>query len=510
MSEAAVEARDAHGSVLAGTPLGERLRRYWVPFLPADFLERQQARRVRLLGEDLVAYRDRAGRHGLIGDRCAHRGVSLEWGQAADLGLRCPYHGWCFDQSGQCVDIPLEGLVVRDHVRIRAHEVTAVGGLLFAFLGEETPPPTPDLPLLGAAAGELRVTELSENWTHALERIDASSGGGLSAARRSAFEESTGGFRWQRGDEGSACSWTATLPFFASGDEGDRLRAVVPIDDDTSLLIEFRVAEPKGPARSRTRAVVDSVVDRRTHVEAIAPGEDALGNTWLVRLDPRPGQLPRDLAAAARHWPVDDQLGPIADLSTVSPDSAPSPSTEKALEELVVVHLPIWLAAVGTAELATSMHSADVRDTALEGLLEDAAAAAHEALLERYGLHQREPWSAAWAYVWNAESSQRWGASRDRAFAEAWALTWRSAAAALRAGGTRARYLQVVSAGEASSRLATTAYLACRDAARARCWSAAWEIAWGAATAEVRDEEAGPLPETLTVLDEVVAHLVRG
>ncbi|HET9731490.1 MAG TPA: Rieske 2Fe-2S domain-containing protein, partial [Acidimicrobiales bacterium] len=76
-----------------GTPMGELMRRYWQPFLPAAKLDENPVQKVRLLGEDLVCYRDLSGRVGLVGQRCAHRLVSLEFGIPDESGLRCPYHG---------------------------------------------------------------------------------------------------------------------------------------------------------------------------------------------------------------------------------------------------------------------------------------------------------------------------------------------------------------------------------------------------------------------------------
>ena len=151
--------------------MGEALRRHWLPVLASDVLSRQNARRVRLLGEDLVCYRDRSGVYGLIGDRCPHRGVSLEWGVAAEVGLRCPYHGWCFDASGHCVDIPLEGLITRDYVTIRAHPVEERGGMLFAYLGEGSPPELPHLPELDdpQLLRLFRFATVDGNWLDLLE-----------------------------------------------------------------------------------------------------------------------------------------------------------------------------------------------------------------------------------------------------------------------------------------------------------------------------------------------------
>ena len=127
-----------------GAVLGDRLRRHWVPVLPVGLLERQHSRRVKVLGEDLVCYRDLAGTIGLIGDRCPHRFVSLEWGVAAEEGLRCPYHGWCFDETGQCIDIPIGGVDMFKDVALAGYPVTEVGGVLFAFLGDREAPPRPE------------------------------------------------------------------------------------------------------------------------------------------------------------------------------------------------------------------------------------------------------------------------------------------------------------------------------------------------------------------------------
>jgi phthalate 4,5-dioxygenase oxygenase subunit len=86
-----------------GTPAGEMLRRYW---WPAGFTEQVTAKgsptRVRLLGEDLVLFRDGSGRLGVLGLHCWHRGTSLEFGRVEDSGIRCCYHGWLYDVGGRC------------------------------------------------------------------------------------------------------------------------------------------------------------------------------------------------------------------------------------------------------------------------------------------------------------------------------------------------------------------------------------------------------------------------
>jgi len=101
--------RSAHNAELTelrrGTPMGELLRRYWHPVgLAADACAKP--RQIRVLGEDLVLFRDRRGRPGLLHPRCAHRGASLLYGRVEERGIRCCYHGWLFDTEGQCLEQP--------------------------------------------------------------------------------------------------------------------------------------------------------------------------------------------------------------------------------------------------------------------------------------------------------------------------------------------------------------------------------------------------------------------
>lgn len=144
--------------IARGTVLGDRLREQWIPVLPLGLLERQHSRRVKVLGEDLVCYRDLAGTIGLIGDRCPHRYVSLEWGVAAEDGLRCPYHGWCFDETGQCIDIPIGGVDMFKDIALVGYPVMEIGGLLFAYLGEVRAPESRELSELLAASDGAEIT----------------------------------------------------------------------------------------------------------------------------------------------------------------------------------------------------------------------------------------------------------------------------------------------------------------------------------------------------------------
>src|SRR6201988_426868 len=118
-----------------GTPMGELLRRYWQPIAGASALDGNPIKTVRLMGEDLVLYRDRGGRYGLLDRHCAHRRADLAYGYIEDAGLRCHYHGWCYDVQGRCIEQPFEEQVdpagrLKAGVQITAYVVRAKAGLL--------------------------------------------------------------------------------------------------------------------------------------------------------------------------------------------------------------------------------------------------------------------------------------------------------------------------------------------------------------------------------------------
>lgn len=120
----------------AGTPTGEYLRRYWHPVaVSAELTDRPQ--RVRILGEDLVVFRDKQGRAGLLYERCMHRGSSLFYGKVEEEGLRCCYHGWLFDVSGNCKQQPCEpdGGANLETARQPWYPVQEQYGLVFAYMG---------------------------------------------------------------------------------------------------------------------------------------------------------------------------------------------------------------------------------------------------------------------------------------------------------------------------------------------------------------------------------------
>jgi nitrite reductase/ring-hydroxylating ferredoxin subunit len=130
-----------------GTPCGEYLRRFWQPIIQAEEL-RDLPRRLRILGEDLVAFRDRSGTVGLLELHCSHRGTSLEFGLISEKGIRCCYHGWLFDIDGTILETPGEpsDSTLKDRLYHGAYPVREYQGLVFAYMGP--PDKLPDFPVL--------------------------------------------------------------------------------------------------------------------------------------------------------------------------------------------------------------------------------------------------------------------------------------------------------------------------------------------------------------------------
>jgi phthalate 4,5-dioxygenase oxygenase subunit len=159
-----------------GTPMGELLRRYWTPALLISEVPAPDSEpvRVRLLGEDLVAFRDTNGRVGLVQENCPHRGASLYFGRNEECGLRCPYHGWKFDADGACVDMPSEppNSVFKDKVKIRAYPTHESGGIVWTYMGPpEKITPFRDFGTEALQPEQVAATKLNTtcNWVQAME-----------------------------------------------------------------------------------------------------------------------------------------------------------------------------------------------------------------------------------------------------------------------------------------------------------------------------------------------------
>jgi phenylpropionate dioxygenase-like ring-hydroxylating dioxygenase large terminal subunit len=140
-----------------GTPMGEMIRRFWLPALLESELPENDGKpvRLRLMGEDLVAFRDTLGRVGILEENCPHRGASLALGVNEACGLRCIFHGWKFDVNGQCLDTPTEpeASKLAKHMRAKAYPVHVAGGVVWTFMGpREQQPVFPEFPFLHMAS----------------------------------------------------------------------------------------------------------------------------------------------------------------------------------------------------------------------------------------------------------------------------------------------------------------------------------------------------------------------
>ena len=162
----------------AGTPVGDLLRRYWYPIAAAPELARHSTKFVKILGEELVLFKDAQGRFGLIDAYCAHRRASLVYGIPEDDGLRCPYHGWKYDRLGRCLEQPFEetvhpGKTSKDKIQLRSYSVAELGGLIFAYLGPQPAPLVPrwDLLVEENCWREIGQTVTACNWVQTVENI---------------------------------------------------------------------------------------------------------------------------------------------------------------------------------------------------------------------------------------------------------------------------------------------------------------------------------------------------
>ena len=158
------------------TAMGAMFRRYWIPALLSEELPENDCApvRVKLLSERLLAFRDSQGRYGLIEEFCAHRGVSLWFGRNEASGIRCPYHGWKYDVTGQCVDVPSEpaenGFCAR--IRLKSYPLVEQGGVLWTYMGPaRQQPPLPQFEFSLVPAPQRYISKrLQEcNWLQAME-----------------------------------------------------------------------------------------------------------------------------------------------------------------------------------------------------------------------------------------------------------------------------------------------------------------------------------------------------
>ena len=337
--------------------MGAVLRRYWLPLMESGSLE-GSPRRVRLLGEDLVAFRDAGGRVGLLAEACPHRRASLFFGRIEENGIRCVYHGWKFDTEGRCVETPTEppDSQLRMGVRAAGYACRETNGLVWAYLGPRRDD-APSLPGLGWAEAppERRSTltyQRACNWVQALEGdVDTAHLGwlhsrfGEDGERHVAFHEqdrlrdiavrdprpvleiaetpagvSIGA---RRDYDGDRHYWRITqflMPVFTSvpaiGAER-RAKAWVPLDDEHTLVWEFVWRRDGAPAARETRIPASGW--REESEDPLSRGRFAAGRETDYGLD-RSRQRSVNFSGLEESPPLQDaavqeSMGPIVDRS---------------------------------------------------------------------------------------------------------------------------------------------------------------------------------------------------
>ena len=157
-----------------GTPMGNLFREYWLPALLSEELPNSDSdpKRILMLGEQLIAFRDTNGKVGLIQNNCPHRGASLFFGRNEEAGIRCVYHGWKFDIEGNCIDMPNEPAEsdFKSKVKATAYPTVERGGIVWAYLGpRKEPPRLPDLEGNMLPGAQAWAYQQSANWFQILE-----------------------------------------------------------------------------------------------------------------------------------------------------------------------------------------------------------------------------------------------------------------------------------------------------------------------------------------------------
>jgi len=249
-----------------GTPMGDLLRRYWMPIAGVTEFDRRATKPMRLFGEDLVLYRDLEGNWGLVDRHCPHRRADLAYGFPESEGLRCNYHGWRFGADGSCLEQPYEDVAhpearMKDRIRITAYPVQEKAGLLWAYMGPAPAPLVPDWEAFSWPNGfrQIVISEIPCNWFQCQENsIDPvhfewmhnnwslRQQGVLQpyspAHKETGFEEFEHGFLYRRvrgnGRKedpmwavGRVCLWPNAVFL------GDHFEWRVPIDDENTLSV---------------------------------------------------------------------------------------------------------------------------------------------------------------------------------------------------------------------------------------------------------------------------------
>ena len=340
-----------------GTSMGEVMRRYWIPALISWELGEPDGPpvRVKLLGEELVAFRDTNGRIGLLDEFCPHRRVSLWLGRNEECGLRCVYHGWKYDVDGNCVDQMNEPRQFKERVHLAAYPTVELGGVIWAYMGpsELQPPPPPRFAWTQVPDTHRHVTKVIQecNWLQGLEggidtshaqilhrnftsEVGPTSSGARGGAPDVEVDETDYGYRYAgiypRGDEGTfirayhyVMPWTQIRP--SGRDARDPTSELnsriaghvwVPMDDENSMVWNWQYSisdEPLSPDEREERTLGNSPdsVDQSTF-RSFAN----MTNNWRIDREAQRNKSFTGIAGInTQDRAVQESMGPIVDRS---------------------------------------------------------------------------------------------------------------------------------------------------------------------------------------------------
>lgn len=387
----------------AGTPMGNLFRRYWLPALLSEELAMPDCApvRIQLLGEKLLAFRDTQGRIGAIDQFCAHRGVSLWFGRNEDNGIRCAYHGWKYDVSGRCVDVPSEPEESRycEKIKLKSYPLIERGGVVWIYMGPpEFQPPAPEWEFATVPVNQSFMSKrLQEcNWLQALEGgIDSSHvsflhSGGLKndplfkGARGNAYNmndlrpkfevvETEGGLfiGARRNAEPGSFYWRITpwiLPSFTMvpprGDHPVHGHFWVPIDDESCWAWSFDYHPTRPLSEDETQAMRDGAGIHCKYVPGTFIPLANKSNDYLMdRGRQRSGELYSGVESIAiQDASLQESMGPIQDRSRENLTGTDR-GIVQARRKLIAVATA--LADAGTPPPGTEPHIQKVRSAAM-------------------------------------------------------------------------------------------------------------------------------------------------
>jgi 5,5'-dehydrodivanillate O-demethylase len=308
-----------------GTPCGEMMRRYWWPVGFADELKGARPRKVKLLGEEFVLFRDGAGSIGMLDILCAHRRTSLALGRVEEKGLRCCYHGWLFDSTGRCLDQPCEepDSNFKDKVRQRAYPTQVAAGIVFAYIGPKPVPLLPKYDLLQCNFGKRVLwSNLNHcNWLQTVENaadvshipwLHAGPYPGFAAKRpRITWTRNRWGLHWEIAIDGYNDVNAGDVIFpngnrFASSRIGQAWSQLQDRDMDARQNLLYRVPEDDVTTRNYFLALYnesDTLVQITQPERVVRVGEYAHVEDGWWDIDSRD----QDRAAAEGQGPITDR-----------------------------------------------------------------------------------------------------------------------------------------------------------------------------------------------------------